>query len=213
MKVRWRYTELWRYFHKPWVSELINYGGDCRTAPATPGLLISWSPGRPKTNIFCNHVKWTLGGITLTVLSYLLSKTKSYCDTNGIASFYIMNCYYILRTSYIDKPYNVCFFCLWFSWKTFLLSSQDTKVSMTLLWWWGSRMENNGEKSINNNIALSPGWHLIIVMFGLQPFSSHINYVLVSYHNCFNPMPMLQLLGELPIFSENIPRTKVISWS
>ena len=28
-----------RYFHKPSLSELISDGGDCRTAPATPGLL------------------------------------------------------------------------------------------------------------------------------------------------------------------------------
>ena len=43
MKVCWRYPELWRYFHKPSVSELMNQSisneGDCRTAPATPGLL------------------------------------------------------------------------------------------------------------------------------------------------------------------------------
>ena len=36
-------TVPWIYFHRPWVSELmnelINYGGDCRIAPATPGLL------------------------------------------------------------------------------------------------------------------------------------------------------------------------------
>ena len=28
------------YFHKPSLTELMNDGGDCRTAPATPGLLI-----------------------------------------------------------------------------------------------------------------------------------------------------------------------------
>ena len=28
------------YFHKPSLTELINEGCDCRTAPATPGLLI-----------------------------------------------------------------------------------------------------------------------------------------------------------------------------
>ena len=32
-------------------------------------------------------------------------------------------------------------------------------------------------------------------------------------HDCFNPLPLLQLLGEPPVFSENIPRTKVLSWS
>ena len=36
-------TVFWIYFHKPWLNYLVsylNYGGDCRTDQATPGLLI-----------------------------------------------------------------------------------------------------------------------------------------------------------------------------
>ena len=44
MKVCWRYTELRRYFHKGhlinyWINYSVSEGGDCRTAPATPGML------------------------------------------------------------------------------------------------------------------------------------------------------------------------------
>ena len=34
-------TVFWKYFHKGSVSLLINYKGVCRSAPATPGLLIT----------------------------------------------------------------------------------------------------------------------------------------------------------------------------
>ena len=49
------------------VNELINYGGDCRTAPATPGLLKSM------TNIMCKlDIKVaTLHGKTLALNPYL----------------------------------------------------------------------------------------------------------------------------------------------
>ena len=56
----------WRYFHKGWLSDWINEsmndGGVCRTAPATPGLLIIRLPyqrhqiGKPAPAVsFCNQ--------------------------------------------------------------------------------------------------------------------------------------------------------------
>ena len=35
------YTEFWRYFHTPSLNPSISKGGVWRTAPATPGLLIT----------------------------------------------------------------------------------------------------------------------------------------------------------------------------
>ena len=55
MKVCWRYTELWRYFHIPLVNEWINDGGDCRTAPATPGVVMMDEDCWDWTYYFCKR--------------------------------------------------------------------------------------------------------------------------------------------------------------
>ena len=70
MKVCWRYTELWRYFHK---VHSLNDGGDCRTAPATPGLLnmkrcvvlkrwedVSYSKDEKMCHTHADAVKWAI---------------------------------------------------------------------------------------------------------------------------------------------------------
>ena len=60
-------TVFWIYFHKPWLSQWVNHEAVYRTAPATPGLLISF---RLEHIIFwcCDTGNWSslLRGNTLT---------------------------------------------------------------------------------------------------------------------------------------------------
>ena len=74
---------VWRYFHKVLLNQRLNYGGVCRTAPATPGLLKSrktnpwwhWQVFFPVSQLWYSHLFFEVSSATFklySLLSFLL---------------------------------------------------------------------------------------------------------------------------------------------
>ena len=81
------------------------------------------------------------------------------------------------------------------------------KQGRDLTWPWsrGEQLPNSQESFHSFWGVKSNQWHSLS--------QDGARFLTVASHNCFNQLPLLQLLGGLTVFSENILRTKVLSWS
>ena len=89
MKVCWRYKEI---FPQSTLTESMNDGGDCRTAPATPGLLITYLPTYWKVRL--------LFGQLLAPVDIFIFNAQKTCFLNNLTFFqvFITHCFFIQGT-------------------------------------------------------------------------------------------------------------------